>query len=174
MRKNNATYARIFMYICALLSLLLVVTQFLPFWNCSECEDSSISVSDYVWFPSDYEEFTDAMKAENALGKTYQLNDWVLTPVVIIVGCALSIIFCIKNSTNSTFGLFPFIAGLTGVVGYLTTPILQMGANWTLHLAAAGALLACSIVVMVDLVITLIQKYKEFRAEVAAGVRAIR
>ena len=157
MKKNNVSYAKIFNYVCVVLMLLLLVTQFLPFWTCPGCEDGVASVSDYVWFPDHHKDITNDIMKE-IYGKKFEVSEVVLTPILILVSCVLGIIFCIKNASNPLTAIIPLIGGATGVVGYLTTPGLQAGQNWILHLVAAALVLVCSLVVLSEPVIKLVKK----------------
>lgn len=163
MKKN---YSRIFNYVCAVLMLLLLITQFLPFWHCScskACKgDNMLSVSDYVWFPSDH---------KNGLTKDIQnviedfvVADVVLTPVLILVASVLGIVFCALKADKPLTGIFPFIAGLSGTIGYLTNPVLQMGQNWVIHLIASILVLLASLVVLSKVVLDIVEKRKKYKA----------
>lgn len=140
MKKLLANPIKPLNYICAVLLVLLLITQFLPFYACDckkGCEgDGTISLSEYVWFPEDHEKgITKALKAE--FGKEYELNDIVLIPVVILVAGVIGIYMCATNARKSWVSVFPIIAGVAGVFGYMSSPILQTGNNWMLHWVAA-------------------------------------
>ena len=140
--------------------LFLLVTQFLPFYECPSCEDGSASVSDYVWFPDHHKEITkDTMK--DLYGKKFEVSQVVLAPIVILAGCVLGIIFCIKNAANPLIALIPFTAGAFGVFGYLATPGLMIGQNWILHVIAAALVLVCSMVTLSEPIVKLIKKNKK-------------
>ena len=161
-------YSRIFNYICALLMLVLLVTQFLPFWTChcaKKCgeEGKELSVSSYVWFPKDHAK--GITKDFDELISKFELNDVILTPVVILVCSVLGIFFCIIKAKNPLMGIFPFLAGLAGTFGYLTNPVLKAGMNWQIHLIASIAVLAASLVVLSKVVVNIVQKAKKEKAE---------
>ena len=158
MKKNSISYARVLNYVCIVLMLLLLVTQFLPFFECPSCEDGTASVSDYVWFPDHHKDITKVMKSADLYGKKFEVSQVVLTPIVILAGCVLGIIFTIKNGGAPINAIYGLIAGGFGVVGYLTTPGLQIGQNWVLHLAASALVLVCALVVLSEPVLKLIKK----------------
>ena len=162
-------YSRIFNYVCAVLMLLLLITQFLPFWSCDctkACDGGDVlSISDYVWFPSDHKQ--GLTKDIGKVVDDFEVNDVVLTPVLILAASVLGIVFCTLKAKNPLMGIFPFIAGLAGTIGYLTDPVLQMGQNWQLHLVASILVLVGSLVVLSKLVINGVQAYKKFKAEAA-------
>lgn len=163
-------YSRIFNYICAVLMLVLLITQFLPFWSCNcekGCEGvaNDLSISDYVWFPEDH--VKGVTKEFKQLIHKFELNDLVLTPVLILVCSTLGIFFCITKAKKPAVGVFPFIAGLAGTVGYLTNPVLQAGQNWVIHLVASILVLAASLVVLSKIVVNFVEKRKKEKAEAA-------
>ncbi len=157
MKKSSVTYSKVFMYICVVLMLVLLATQFLPFWECSNCEDGVASISDYVWFPEHHKDITNGIM-KDLYGKKFAVADVVLTPVVIVATFVLSLFFCIKNTHKPVYAIIPAIGGAFGVVGYLTSPGLQAGSNWVLHMAVAAVLLVCALVVLSEPVIKLAKK----------------
>ncbi len=157
MKKNTVSYARIFNYVCVVLMLLLLVTQFLPFWNCAGCEDGMASVSDYVWFPNRHKDITNNIM-KDLYGKTFVVSQVVNAPLLILFGCVLGIILCIKNAHKPLTAIIPLIVGGAGVIGYLTTPGLQVGQNWIVHVIAAALVMVCALVSLSELVVKLAKK----------------
>ena len=157
MKKNNVSYARIFNYVCVVLMLLLLVTQFLPFWNCADCEDGVASVSDYVWFPDHHKDITKEIMKE-IYGKKFEVSEVVTAPIVIFASCVLGIIFCIKDSHKPAVALIPLAGSLFGAFGYLTSPGLQVGQNWILHLIACVLVAICALVVLSEPIVKLAKK----------------
>lgn len=157
MNKNVATYAKIFNYVCAVLMLVLLITQFLPFWECPQCEDGTASISDYVWFPHHHEGITKGIM-KDLYGKKFEVAQVVLTPLVILVSSVLTIFLCVKNAHKPLYAIIPAIGGAFGVVGYLTTPGLQAGANWVLHMALSAVVLVCALVVLSEPIVKLAKK----------------
>ena len=148
-------YARILNYVCVVLMLVLLVTQFLPFWSCEKCEDGVASISDYTWFPNDHKPITTEMK--EIYGRDYLVTDVVLTSILILVASGLGIFFCIKDARKPLSAIFPLAAGLCGVVGYLTTPGLQTGENWVIHVAVAAVLAVCALGALSQLIVNLVK-----------------
>lgn len=139
-------------YICAFMCLLVLITQFLPFWTCSAtCKEHKevekvVSIAEYTWLPDHHSPITKDMTAvykaaygddytrENGKKFTFELND-IITPLVIIligsiVGAALSIVY----SRKALVALIAVVVGGTGVYWYLLCPAMKVGANWQLHL----------------------------------------
>lgn len=147
MKKSSVTYSQFFMYICVVLMLVMMATQFLPFWECAHCEDGVASISDYVWWPEYHKDITDDIM-KDLYGKKFGLNDLVLTPVLIVACTILSLFFCIKNAKKPLYAIIPAIGGGAGVFGYLTSPGLLAGSNWEIHVAVGAVLLVCSLVAL--------------------------
>ena len=166
MKKN---YSRIFNYVCVVLMLLLLITQFLPFWHCTcakACKgDDMLSISGYVWFPSDHKD--GLTKDIKGAIKDFKVADVVLTPVLILVASVLGIFFCVIKADKPWTGIFPFIAGLSGTIGYLIDPVLKMGQNWQLHLIASVLVLLASLVVLSKIVLSAVEQQKKYKAQAA-------
>ena len=157
MKKSSVSYSQIFMYICVVLTLVLLATQFLPFWECSNCEDSTASISDYVWFPEHHKDITNTIM-KDLYGKKFAVADVVLTPVIIVATFILSLLLCIKNAHKPLYAIIPAIGGGASVVGYLTSPGLQAGSNWVIHMAVAAVLFVCALVVLSGPIVKLAKK----------------
>jgi len=154
-------------YICAVLLVLLLITQFLPFYacNCTKgCEgDGTISLSEYIWFPEDHEKGI-TKQIQSSYDKEFELNDIVITPVAILVAGVVGIFMCSVNAHKSWVSIFPVIAGVAGVFGYMSSPVLQMGNNWMLHWVASLVVLIVGAISFVISTIKYIQnKLEEWR-----------
>lgn len=164
MIKSKISYGTIFNYICVVFMLFVIVTQFLPFYSCTECkycESGNCSLADYVWFPDHHKEFTkETMKAKEMYGRKYEVADVVWAPIITLAGSVLGIIFCLKDARKPLVALIPFVTGAIGVYGYLTTKGLQIGQNWILHLIACALVLVCSMVALSDPIVKVVKKIK--------------
>ncbi len=160
---KKVKYASLFNYICAGLVVLLLVTQFLPFWTadkCAKCPDGTTSISDYVWFPDDHQDITKMMKGKDLYGKDFAVGDIVLTPVIIVAATILTLYFCLRYAYKPMMGIFPFLGGLGGVFGYLTQPGLQIGQLWFVHLALAALVMICGGVAISQLIVNFVRRKK--------------
>ena len=160
MKKNNISYGQIFSYICIVLMILLLVTQFLPFFECTDCEDGSASVSDYVWFPDHHKDITKGVMRD-LYGREYEIAQVILPNIAILASCVLGIIFILKSGANPWVSLIPFAGSAIAVFGYLTTAGLQIGQNWILHLGAAALVMVCSLVTLSEPIVKLIKNAKK-------------
>lgn len=156
MKKNNISYGQIFSYICIVLMLLLLATQFLPFFECPSCEDGTASASDYVWFPDHHKDITKGVMRD-LYGREFEVSQVILPNIAILISCILGIIFILKTGANPWVSLIPLAGSAIAVVGYLTTPGLQIGQNWILHLVAAALVMICSLVTLSEPIVKLIK-----------------
>lgn len=126
--------------LCAILMLVLLVLQFLPFWSYGD-PTVSVSIQEYIWFPSDHtgldKELTSLVSAD------YSINDVLLMPILTLVLGAVGIVMCIFKSSNSYMSLIPTGCGLVGAFGYLTGAAFQVGSGWMLHCVVC-LLLVCA------------------------------
>lgn len=171
MKKPATLFSYISNAVCFLLLLVMLATQFMPFWLCEDCknheEAKQITIAEYTWFPKEHTPITkgmtdvylniygDGLLDEKGKPFKFQANDTVIPCIIIFVACILSVIMLIKNPGNTRYPIFPLIAGVGGVVGYLTIAALQTGENWQIHLVAAivltvvsGAVVLCHLVKM--------------------------
>ncbi len=153
MEKIKSNKAAACMVVSAILMVILLVLQFTPFWHYGEAGESC-SISGYVWFPSDQKALESWLgtQAEN-----HDLNSFVGMPILILLLSAVGAVICMIKPDAGAAPLLPAACGLAGIIGYLTTPALKLGAGWAWHLLICIALLALG-------VYGLMQWVKELRA----------
>ena len=153
MKKSTSLFAYISNAVCFLLLLVMFATQCLPFWRCENCkkheEARDISIVEYTLVPKNHSSITKGMTDvyldiygqdlvdEKGKPFKFQANDTVIPCLVVIIACIISVVRIIKKPGSKWFPIFPFAAGLGGVIGYLTIAALEVGLNWQLHLIAA-------------------------------------
>lgn len=154
MKKSKFNFTVISNIVCFLLLLVMLATQFLPFYLCENCkthkeESKVISMAEYTWFPKKHTNITKDMtdvyldiygkdyKDEDGKKFKFQANDAVVPCVVVFAACILTLVMSFKHLGNPLMAIFPFAAGLACSVGYLTIPSLQVGQNWQTHLIVA-------------------------------------
>ena len=160
MKKSKISYGQIASYICIVLMLLLLATQFMPFFECPGCESGTTSASDYVWFPDHHKEITKGVM-KDLYGREYEIAQVILPNIAILVSTILGIIFILKTGANPWVSLIPLAGSAIAFFGYLTTPGLQIGQNWILHLVAAALVMVCSLVTLSEPIVKLIKKNKK-------------
>lgn len=169
MEKPTSLFSYVSNIVCFLLLLVMLGTQCLPFWRCEDCknheEAKDISIAEYTLVPKKHTSITKGMTDVylNIYGQDlvdekgkpfkFQANDTVIPCIIVMVACIISVIRLIKKPGSPWFPIFPFAAGLGGVIGYLTIAALEVGLNWHLHLVVAivltlvsGGVLLCHII----------------------------
>ena len=114
--------------VCALSMVLLLIFQFLPFWNTGT---DAVSISQYIWFPSDHTDVT-ALISPFAQAQ-HPINDFV-TPCVLVLllsaVAAVTYLFSRRNILVPACTLGGSLAGIwcclkaTFRLGNLWVPIL--------------------------------------------------
>lgn len=153
--KIGTNAIRVCNIICLVLMLALLVCQFLPFWTVGE---KQVSVQGYTWITWEHEDLTDSFV--DTFGKDYMVKDMVLTPVVVLAGVIIAAIFCIRKLKKPGVGILPFLVGVLSIWGYLSTPVLQMGMLWQLHLALSIAMTVVSLVPLYNCAVATINWFK--------------
>ena len=172
MKKNNLV--SISNIVCTVLILLLVATQFLPFWSCTGCknhEDGMISISEYLWHTEDHTPVTKNMtdvyqdyfggnlKDENGKTWKFEANDVVTIPLIVVIASVVAVVGLVLKPKKILSTLAAFIGGVVGTFGYMTNLALQAGQNWVLHLVLAIFVTAASGTFLAIAAYKLIRKY---------------
>ena len=147
--------------VCALLLLVTLVLQFLPFWTCEDCKghedvQKDISLAEYVWLPGHHEGMEDQMTDlyKDVYGKNYRGPDgrkfkfWPneVLPTVLpgFLGSIFGIILCVWLRKKFFVAALPLYVGIAGIIGFTSCLALTVGMNVQLHLVVAIALTAVS------------------------------
>jgi hypothetical protein len=164
-------------YICAFMCLLVLITQFLPFWNCTNCKthkenDKMVSVSEYIWIPVNhtpitksmtnvyYEAFGEGLVDANGKPYKFSVNDIYGPCVVTFVGSVVGIVLSILFSRYAIVSLVTLVVGCSAARWYLICPAMQVGQNWQIHLACAMiAAIIAGLVILSNVVIPYIHKF---------------
>lgn len=137
---KKAGSASMFNLICALLMAALLVCQFLPFWT---VEEETVSISAYVWFPSNHNNVTKMLEAEF---EGYSINNLIAGPVLVLVLGAAGLVLCVLKREYALTALMPAACGAAGLWGYLSKPYFRLGEHWMLHVALCAAMLIVAVV----------------------------
>lgn len=121
--------------ICIALMGVLLVLQFLPFWN---YDGTGKSIQALLWLPDKNSALIDYLTAQ--MGSAFDINGFVLAPIFILVGSAIGIWLSCKWPTDVVVSLLPLGTGIVGVWGYLVNDALRLGSTWVLHLLVCIAL----------------------------------
>lgn len=139
-------------FVCAVMLLVVLVTQFLPFWKCTAaCKDHKetekmVSIAEYVWLPEHHRPITKGMTDvyldaygqdyvdEDGKKYTFAVDDIVLPLVVIFLGSIAGTAMCVVFSHELAVPVLPLLIGSIGIYWYLSNPAMQAGYIWGLHL----------------------------------------
>ena len=127
--------------ICAILMGVMLILQFVPFWN---GEDGSVSINSFVWLSYAHGDLERSLAA--AVGDSFSLNRLVVAPIFQTVTALAGIFVCIRYNDSSLSAFVPMACGVLGVWGYLTVPAMQMGTAWQLHLIVSIGMLAAAVI----------------------------
>ena len=159
-KQKVSTQSKILSFVTAAVLVVLVVLLFTPFWSWTVKEKTGVaSVNDYVWFPGDQKDLVKWFQAET--GAKPVINDIVLCPILMLIAGVVGAVLLVLKPGSKIVPVLPVVAGVSAVVGFLTTAELQLGANWWLQVAV-GAIAA--ILGIVSLVFKLIELKKEWSA----------
>ena len=98
----------------------------------------TLSVLGYVAFPTDYAEFEKEISAKI---QGYFINDVVLVPILMFILCVVGAVLALLKKDSFACGICAGVAGLMGVIAYLTSQFLKLGTCWWLHFLFCIALL---------------------------------
>lgn len=164
-KKAGVKLATILNFVCVALMLVFFASQFLPFWSYTTIEGSDktaeilgiatedgeevtreISLAEYVWLTEEHEDlFGNWKRMKDFEGNELNQNSIVVMPFVCTLLILFGCVFCVWKNTKTWTCLFPLISGVYAVCTYLTTPVLQTGESWIIHLIAAALLTAGAI-----------------------------
>lgn len=176
MIKNFNNYKQTCNIICAVLTLVLIVLMFMPFWVIPE-QEIDASIADYLWFPTDHEALEDAIKDWNGLSKKADYvelkNDIVLGLFFSFVLGAVGVVIggVIKRKTIVA-PLFGAVAGVWMTALYVSQVAFSAAyvQNYGLHLAVAVVTAVASVGTLALYVAQKIyqtreknKKYKQYR-----------
>lgn len=139
MKTGNVKLTKVMNIACAVLALVLLVMQFMPFWYMGE-ETEPVSIGGYVWLPSDHGEVTSYLQEQ--VSSDFKINDVIAMPILVLLLGAASMVLCIWQMNNPLAGLLPIACGLSGVWGFLTKAAFRLGSTWGMQHALCIGLIA--------------------------------
>lgn len=139
MKTGNVKLTKIMNIACAVLALVLLVMQFMPFWYMGE-ETEPVSIGGYVWFPSDHGEVTSYLQEQ--VNSDFKINDVIAMPILVLLLGAASMVVCIWQMNNPLVSILPIACGLSGVWGFLAKAAFRLGSTWGFQLALCIGLIA--------------------------------
>ena len=129
--------------ISALLMIVMLACQFIPYWHFGEGE--SLSVQGYVWFPTKHPALSEELQP---LVDKYPCNQATLACLPVMLLCLLGVWLCLRKADKPKMGMLPFLTGLAGLALYLSSPVMQAGTLYWLHVAVLALLMGLGIFTM--------------------------
>ena len=132
MKTGNANWTKIMNIACAVLALVLLVMQFMPFWYMGE-ETEPVSIGGYVWFPSDHGEVTGYLQEQ--VSSDFKINDIIAMPILVLLLSVATMVVCIWKMNNPLVSILPIACGLSGAWGFLAKAAFRLGSTWGFQFA---------------------------------------
>lgn len=114
--------------VAALLMVLALICQFVPYWHYGE--GNSDSINGYIWFPTDKPELT-AYLVEN--DEEHNVNEIAWPGIGVLLLCTAGVILCLRKSSSVGTCIMSILGGAWGIWFYMATPAMRLGTGWWLH-----------------------------------------
>ena len=102
-------------YVCALLTLCLLILQFTPFWHYGS---DSISINGYVWLEPGNTEIANWFTSQ--LGSAININSVVITSVLVLLLGVAGVVLCIMKS-EIILEVMLLEISVTSIITYLSS-----------------------------------------------------
>lgn len=126
-------------YLCAVLTLCLLILQFTPFWRFGE---NSISINGYVWLDCSNSEIANWFSSQ--LGSAPNINSIVITAVLVLLLGIAGVVLCIMKSNVGFAALLPAAASLSALYAFAFKPVFRLGSTWLIQLLICILILAAA------------------------------
>ena len=143
--ENDMSKTKVFNYVCAGLTLILLVLQFTPFWNYN---GQTASINGFVWLNPQGPEINSWFASQ--LGAAVNVNSVVITSVLVLLLGAAGVVLCIMKSDIGLMALLPAAASLSGIYAFALKPVFRLGSTWIIQLVLCIAILAVAIFTVVN------------------------
>ena len=128
--------------ICGILSLVLLVANFLPFWF---YDGTSASIHGYIWLPEHYDALEKFISEQ--MGTQFMLNmPQIGAPILILAASAVSACFCCLKSKSRVSSVVCVICGAICFVFYASSALLREGSLWWLHMLLSAAMIVVGLI----------------------------
>lgn len=123
-------------YVCAFLTLCLLILQFTPFWQIG---GDSLSINGYVWMDCSNTEIASWFNSQ--LDTPFNINSVVITAVLVLLFSAIGTVICVIKPHVGFSALLPVAAALSGIYAFLFKPEFRLGSTWIIQLVLCIAIL---------------------------------
>lgn len=163
MKKNKLNPVVIWTNIISVLFMAaLVAVLFIPAW---EFRSKTISIAEYLAFPTKKREILKGFKAALNLDKTPGVNDVVTVPVMSMLLAVASGVATWIFKKLPIGSLITVITGAWALFTYLTVPFYALGASHLYLVIAAAAATAVGLVCLVIGIISIVKEEKKILIE---------
>ena len=138
--------------LCAVLMLVLLILQFLPFWSTGA---DVVSISQFLWFPSQHTEVSDLLSPHTT--SQYPINDIVLPGLLMLLGSVGTLVLFLFSRRSMWVPLCTLIASAAGFLSSLFIPAFQLGNLST-------AILITSLLALSAAVGNIVKRIQDFRS----------
>ena len=135
---------KLFNYVCALLTLVLLVLQFTPFWNYN---GQTASINGFVWLNPQGAEINNWFTSQ--LGTAVNVNSVVITSVLVLLLGVAGVVLCVMKSDIGLMALLPAASALSGIYAFALKPVFRLGSTWIVQLVLCIAILAMAIITVI-------------------------
>lgn len=143
MNTTQTSHIKQYNTVCAFLMVVLIVLQFVPFW---ELDGQRVSICGYIWLPLDYAELT--AHFTEAVNPDFTVDSLVLSSLLQLVVPATGIALFLYNRESVIVPYCTAAAGLVGVWPFLSKSVFRLGMNWQIHFTFATALLVAAVITL--------------------------
>lgn len=139
--------SRVLNYISVILTLILLILHFSPFWSVN---GDTASLQGYIWFPNQHEGISSYLSSN--------INGIVLFPVLQLIAGALGVVLCLIYAKSFLVSIAPVFCGAFGIAGFCSNDALKLGSTWAI-------MLILSILILISGIATIIFGIKESKTK---------
>lgn len=146
MKSSTKLLAKICLIISAVLCAALILVQFVPYWtyqNTAEGKEDTISIIEYMAFPSDNTDVTDYFEDNT---DSFKINSLAGTFCIVFLLGIASIVFLVIKPNSRWISVWPTAVGLGSLIGYLTEPLWQLGSYYTVLVVLSAILTVAALI----------------------------
>lgn len=130
--------------ICAILTLILLILHFVPYWS---FEGDTLSIGGYVWLDPSNPQF--AQYVLHNTGAEANVNPIIFMSVFVILFGLLGAAASFWKSHNGYVTLVADIAAIAGIIFFVSSPMLRLSFMWIIQFIICIAIIVSSILAIV-------------------------
>ena len=138
--KNSSKNVKIFNWACIALIAVILVLQFIPYWN---VDGETFSIQGYIWNEPTNRVLSNYIKS--FVGMDYKVGDLALTAGAHMVVSIWVAFLVLRRSTSNLTAYLSIITGVIGTIGMITEPAFQINPLWIALLVLNIVLVAVAV-----------------------------